>query len=317
MHLFVIRRVLYAVPTLIGVSILIFLVMRIIPGDPVATMFGEEIGKIRPEDRAAIEEQLGLTDPLIVQYGNWLKDIGTGTLGESFWRNDSVVDIIKRRGPLTLEIVILSIIISWAIGLPVGIISALRQNTPLDYIARFFSVVFLAIPQFWLGSMIILLLVLKWGYAPSLGITNIWDDPIKNLEIVWGPSVVMGLAVSAYISRMTRSTLLEVIREDYMRTARSKGLRERVVVVRHGLRNALLPIVTLSGVLFGFMLGGTVVVEKAFNVPGLGSAMVDAMLDADYPVIQNLILIYGGVFVVINLLIDVSYAWLDPRIRYG
>ena len=316
MHKYVLRRLLYAIPTLIGLSILIFLVMRIIPGDPVATMFGEEVGRIRPEDRAAIEEQLGLGDPLVVQYGNWLKDIGTGTLGESFWRGDTVADLIKRRAPLTLEIVILSIVIAWTVGIPVGIISALRQNTPVDYIARFLSVIFLAIPQFWLATLIALVLVLKWGYAPPLGVINIWDDPIRNLELVWGPSVVLGLAVSAYISRMTRSTLLEVIREDYIRTARAKGLRERVVVMRHALRNALLPIVTLSGVLFGFMVGGTVVIEKAFNVPGLGSAMIEAFLDVDYLVIQNLVLIYGTVFVVINLLIDVSYAWLDPRIRY-
>ena len=184
MQLYVIRRVLYAIPTLIGLSILIFLVMRIIPGDPVSTMFGEEVGKIRPEDRAAIEEQLGLADPLVVQYGKWLKDIGTGKLGDSFWRNDTVAKLIKRRGPLTLEIVIFSIIIAWAVGIPVGVISALRQNTPVDYIARFFSVIFLAIPQFWLGTMIVLVLVLKRGYAAPLGVINIWDDPIKNLELV-------------------------------------------------------------------------------------------------------------------------------------
>ena len=317
MQAYVIRRLLYATLSLFGVSVLIFLAVRIIPGDPVAVMFGEEIGKIRPGDRAAIEAQLGLADPLVVQYGSWLKDIFTGTLGESFWRNDTVLDLIKRRGPLTLEITIFAIIIAWAVGVPAGIVSALQQNTPIDYAARFFSVIFLAIPQFWLAAMIVLVLVLRWGYAHPLGVINIWDDPIKNLELVWGSSVVLGLAVAAYIARMTRSTLLEVIREEYIRTARAKGLKEQVVVLRHAMRNTMLPIVTLSGVLFGFMLGGTVILEKAFNVPGLGLVMVESFINLDYMVVQNLVLLYGAVFVLINLVIDVSYAWLDPRIRYG
>ncbi len=314
---YIARRLLYAIPTLIGVSIIIFLALRVIPGDPVSIMFGTQAVNIRPEDRAKIEAELGLSDPLIIQYGNWLKDIGTGKLGNSFRRADTVLGLIKARGPLTLEIAVIAILLSWLIGLPVGVISALKQNSLIDYCSRVFTVFFLSIPSFWLASLIILGLLLQWGYGPPIGIINLWEDPIRNIQLIWGPSVVLGLAVSAYIARMTRSTLLEVIHEDYIRTARAKGLREQVVIIRHALRNTMLPIVTLSGVLFGFLLGGTVVVEQAFNVPGLGKAMIEAFIELDYMVIQNLVLLYGAAFVAINLLIDISYAWLDPRIRYG
>ncbi|CAI8016791.1 Putative peptide transport system permease protein BAB2_1050 [Geodia barretti] len=314
---YILRRLLYAIPTVIGVSLIIFLAMRVVPGDPVVVMFGDEPELIRAEDRAKIEADLGLSDPLVVQYGKWMKDIGTGKLGVSFWRGDTVADLIKRRGPLTIEIAVLAIILAWVIGVPVGILSALHQNSVADYLARFFTVLFLAIPSFWLASLAVLVLVLVWGWGAPLGVIDVWEDPIQNLQIVLRPAIVLGLAVSAYIARMTRSSLLEVIREDYIRTARAKGLRERMVVWRHALRNTMLPVITLSGVLFGFMLGGSVVLEQAFNVPGLGRAMVEAFVDVDYIVIQNLVLLYGVVFVVINLLIDISYAWLDPRIRYG
>jgi peptide/nickel transport system permease protein len=314
---YILRRLLYAIPTVIGVSLIIFMAMRVVPGDPVVVMFGDEPELIRAEDRAKIEADLGLSDPLVVQYGKWMKDIVTGKLGVSFWRGDTVADLIKRRGPLTIEIAVLAIILAWVIGVPVGILSALHQNSVADYLARFFTVLFLAIPSFWLASLAVLVLVLVWGWGAPLGVIDVWEDPIQNLQIVLRPAIVLGLAVSAYIARMTRSSLLEVIREDYIRTARAKGLRERMVVWRHALRNTMLPVITLSGVLFGFMLGGSVVLEQAFNVPGLGRAMVEAFVDVDYIVIQNLVLLYGVVFVVINLLIDISYAWLDPRIRYG
>jgi peptide/nickel transport system permease protein len=316
MSKYVLRRVFHAIPTLLGITVIIFVALRILPGDPVSVMFGTQATTIRPEDRAKIEADLGLSSPLVVQYGKWLKDIVTGKLGTSFWRGDSVVDLIVQRGPLTVEIAVLAIVLSWVVGLPVGILSALRQNTVLDYIARFFTVLFLAVPGFWLGAMLVLVLLLWWDYAPPLGVINLWDNPARNLQIVWGPAVVLGLAVSAYIARMTRSSLLEIVREDYIRTARAKGLKEQTVVLKHALRNASLPIITLSGVLFGFLLSGTVVVEQAFNVPGLGKAMVEAFVTLDYAVIQNLVLLYSAVFIVINLLVDISYAWLDPRIRY-
>lgn len=316
MYKYIVRRVFHAIPALLGVTVIVFVVLRIMPGDPVSIMFGTQATKIRPEDRAKIEADLGLSLPLGAQYLKWLQDVSSGKLGKSFWRGDTVLDLIIQRGPLTVEIAVLAILLSWVVGIPVGILSALRQNSLLDYIARFCTVLFLAIPGFWLGAMIVLVLLLWWDYAPPLGVINLWDNPVKNVQIVAGPAIVLGLAVSAYIARMTRSSLLEIIREDYIRTARAKGLREQAVVLKHALRNASLPIITLSGVLFGFLLSGTVVVEQAFNVPGLGKAMVEAFVTLDYAVVQNLVLLYSVVFVGINLLIDVSYAWLDPRIRY-
>ena len=316
MSRYIVRRVLHAIPALLGVTVIVFVALRIMPGDPVSIMFGTQATKIRPEDRAKIEADLGLSLPLGAQYLKWLQDVSTGKLGKSFWRGDTVLDLIIQRGPLTVEIAVLAILLSWVVGIPVGILSALRQNSLLDYIARFCTVLFLAIPGFWLGAMIVLVLLLWWDYAPPLGVINLWDNPVKNVQIVAGPAIVLGLAVSAYIARMTRSSLLEIIREDYIRTARAKGLREQTVVLKHALRNASLPIITLSGVLFGFLLSGTVVVEQAFNVPGLGKAMVEAFVTLDYAVVQNLVLLYSVIFVGINLLIDVSYAWLDPRIRY-
>jgi peptide/nickel transport system permease protein len=316
MSKYIIRRVLLSIPALLGVTIVIFVALRVMPGDPVSVMFGTQATHIRPEDRAKIEADLGLSLPLIVQYGKWLHDIASGKLGRSFWRGDTVVDLIVQRGPLTVEIAVMAIVLSWVVGIPVGILSAMRQNTLPDYVARFFTVLFLAIPNFWLGAMIVLALLLWGDYAPPLGVINLWDDPVQNLQIVWGPALVLGLAISAYIARMTRSGLLEIIREDYIRTARAKGLQERLVVLKHALRNASLPIITLTGVLFGLLLSGTVVVEQAFNVPGLGKAMVEAFVMLDYAVVQNLVLLYGVVFVVLNLLVDISYAWLDPRIHY-
>src|SRR3989441_1194492 len=186
MSQYVLRGVLHAIPALLGVTIIIFVVLRVMPGDPVSIMFGTQATKIRPEDRAKIEADLGLSSPLTVQYIKWLKDISTGKLGKSFWRGDTVVDLIVQRGPLTVEIAVMAIVLSWVVGIPVGILSALRQNSALDYIARFFTVLFLAIPGFWLGAMIVLVLLLWWDYAPPLGVINIWDDPIRNLQLALG-----------------------------------------------------------------------------------------------------------------------------------
>ena len=191
-HYHILRRLLYAIPTVIGVSLIIFLAMRVVPGDPVVVMFGDEPELIRAEDRAKIEADLGLSDPLVVQYGKWMKDIGTGKLGVSFWRGDTVADLIKRRGPLTIEIAVLAIILAWVIGVPVGILSALHQNSVADYLARFFTVLFLAIPSFWLASLAVLVLVLVWGWGAPLGVIDVWEDPIQNLQIVLRPAIVLG-----------------------------------------------------------------------------------------------------------------------------
>ena len=312
------RRAFYAVITLLGVSISIFVIMRVLPGDPLVAILGVEgHAQMRPDDRARIMADLGLSDPLPVQYVHWLGDIATGQLGKSFFRGDTVADQILHRGPVSAEIAILSLIVSWIVGLPVGILSAFKPNSIPDGVARALSVLFIAIPGFWLGMLIVLALLFWFGYKSPLVIVQLWEDPWQNFQIVVGPAVVLGLAQGAYIARMSRSCLLEVISDDFVRTARAKGLREGLVIMRHALPNALLPVVTISGVLLGFVLGGSVAVEQAFGVPGLGRAMVAAVIERDIIVVQNLVLLYAVIFVVVNVVVDLSYAWLDPRIRYG
>jgi peptide/nickel transport system permease protein len=312
------RRAIYAAVTLIGVSISIFVIMRVLPGDPLVAILGVEgHARMSPADRVRIMADLGLSDPLPVQYGHWLGEIATGRLGKSFFRGDTVAEQILHRGPISAEIAILSLIVSWLVGLPVGIISAFKPNSVPDGVARALSVLFIAIPGFWLGMLIVLALLFWFGYKAPILIVHLWEDPWQNLQIVIGPGIVLGLAQGAYIARMSRSCLLEVISEDFVRTARAKGLREGFVIMRHALPNALLPVITISGVLLGFVLGGSVAVEQAFGVPGLGKALVTAVIERDIIVVQNLVLLYAVIFVLVNVLVDLSYAWLDPRIRFS
>jgi peptide/nickel transport system permease protein len=314
---YLVGRAVYAAGTLLGVSLIIFVVLRILPGDPLVAILGVEgHAQMSAADRAQIMADLGLSDPLPVQYGHWLVDIAAGRLGKSFFRGDTVAELILHRGPISAEIGLLALVISWLIGLPVGILSAFRPNSVPDAVARTLSVLFIAIPGFWLGILIVLGLLFWFGYKAPIVIVHVWQNPWQNFQQVLGPAVVLGLAQGAYIARMSRSCLLEVIGEDFVRTARAKGLREGLVVFRHALPNALLPVITISGVLLGFVLGGSVAVEQAFGVPGLGRALVAAVIERDIIVVQNLVLLYAGIFVLINVLVDLSYAWLDPRIRY-
>ena len=307
MYEYILRRLGFGLMTMIGVSIIVFVLMRILPGDPLVAIFGMEgFTKLTAEDRAHYMAELGLSDPLPVQYLKWMGDVVSGELGRSFFRDESVADMIVRRGPLSVEIGVL----------PVGIISALRPNTLADTGARVMSILFLAFPGFWLGILIVLGLLFWFGYKAPLTGVPLWVDPWANLQIVIGPAVVLGVGQAAYIARMARSSLLEVIREDYVRTARAKGVMERLVVNRHALPNALLPVITLSGVLMGFVLAGSIPIEQAFGVPGLGRAMITAVIERDIMVIQNLVFLYSFVFVLINVLVDVTYAWFDPRIHY-
>jgi peptide/nickel transport system permease protein len=311
------RRVLFALGTVIGVSLIVFVVLRILPGDPLVALLGVEgHAKMAPADRVIIMKDLGLSDSLPVQYVRWLRDIANGQLGKSFFRGDTVRDLILHRGPLSAEIAVLALIISWIVGLPVGILSAVRPNGWADAVTRFVSILFIAIPGFWLSMLVVLALLFWFGYKAPILVVHLWENPWQNLQIIIGPAIVLGLAQGAYIARMSRSCLLEVIREDYVRTARAKGAMERIVVLRHALPNALLPVVTISGVLLGFVLGGSVAVEQAFGVPGLGRALVTAIIERDIIVVQNLVLLYALIFVGVNALVDLSYAWLDPRIRY-
>ena len=318
MRKYLARRAVFALVTLLGVSLTVFVILRILPGDPLVAILGVEChARMTPADRVRIMADLGFSDPLPVQYARWLVDIGAGRLGRSFFRGDTVADLIARRGPITAEIAFLALFVSWLVGLPVGILSAFKPNSVPDGAARAISVLFIAIPGFWLGMLIVLALLFWFGYKAPIIIVQVWENPWQNLQIVLGPAVVLGLAQGAYIARMSRSCLLEVISEDFVRTARAKGLKEWLVVMRHALPNALLPVITISGVLLGFVLGGSVAVEQAFGVPGLGRAMVTAVIERDIIVVQNLVLLYAVIFVGVNVLVDLSYAWLDPRIRYS
>jgi len=317
MYQYVLRRLLYAIPTLLGITMLIFLVLRVLPGDPLSILYGEGgVGSLSNADLATIRHQFGFDRPLYQQYGYWLKDLLTGNLGHTLARGDSVAEIIQERGILTGEIAVLAVLVSWLVGLPAGILSAMRQNSVGDYLARFCTILFLAVPGFWVAMLVVIGTLTAFNYRPPLGIIPPWEDPIANLKIVAGPGVVLGLATSAYIARLTRSTFLDVIREDYIRTAWAKGVRETTVILHHALRNAVLPVLTISGVLFGFLLSASVAVEQAFAVSGLGTALVQAFQERDLLVVQTLVLLYGVVFVVVNLLIDLAYVWVDPRIRY-
>ncbi len=316
MHKYLIRRGLFGLLTIVGVSMIIFVVMRLLPGDLLAVLYGEGATKLTDADRVKIMQELHLSDPLYQPYWRWMQDLARGELGSSFFRGDNVADLILRRGPLSAEIGMLAVIISWLVGLPVGMMSALRPNSLLDNGARVISILFLAVPGFWLGMLIVLALLFWFNYKAPLTVVHLWQDPWSNFQLVVGPAVVLGLGQAAYIARMARSSLLEVVREDYVRTARAKGLRERLVIIRHALPNALLPVITLSGILMGFVLGGSVAIEQAFGVPGLGRAMITAVVERDVIVVQNLVFLYAVIFVIVNMLVDFSYAWFDPRIHY-
>ena len=316
MRIYILKRMLYAIPTIIGITILIFGIMRILPGDPLGAYYGiETIIQWTPEQKAAILRDLGLDKPIAVQYAVWMKDIASGKLGESFFRGDPIIEILIKRGPISAQIGLISVVISWIIGLPVGIISAVRPNSVWDMCTSFFTVLFLAIPGFWLGLLVVVACISWFQYKAPIVSVQFWENPWTNFQIIVGPAIVLGLGQAAFIARMARSSLFEVLREDYVRTSRAKGLIERLVIARHALPNALLPVLTLSGVLLGFVMGGSVAVEQAFTVPGLGKALVVAAIDRDFNVVQNIVLFYAVIFVLVNLFIDLLYGWLDPRIR--
>jgi peptide/nickel transport system permease protein len=301
----------------LGTTALVFVAMRIMPGDMLAAMLGEEgAGLLSEADRQIMLAKLGLDRPIHVQFFVWLWDIVRLDFGESFFKGYPNAELLANRGPITAQIAIMSVVFSWVVGIPVGVLAALKRNSTLDYLARFSTILFLATPNFWLASLVVLAYVLVFNWMPPMGVVMPWEDPWQNLQITIMPAIVLGSSASATIARLTRSMLLEVIREDYVRTARAKGLGESTVVVVHALRNALLPVITLSGLLMGSLLGGSVVVEVAFNVPGLGATMIAAIRERDFLLVQNLVLIYAFVFMFANLVVDMSYAWIDPRIHY-
>jgi len=314
---YVTKRLLLIVPTLFGVAAVVFVIMRVIPGDVTLLILGgDQTGRIDPQQLAAMRHQLGLDQPLAVQFGTWLWGVLRLDFGTSLWTGQPVIDEVLIRLPLSLEVAILATLVSVLLAIPLGMIAAVRQDTWVDYLIRIVSIGGQAIPSFWVGILVILALVIYFGWGPPLEFTPPWVDPWANFQqLVW-PVLTVGYRYAAVTTRMTRSTVLEVLREDYIRTAWAKGLRERVVVIRHALKNAMLPVITLVGTEFAFLIGGLVVTETVFTLNGVGRFVVDAVAHRDYPVVQALVFLIALCFVVVNLLIDLTYAWLDPRIRY-
>jgi peptide/nickel transport system permease protein len=315
---YVLNRLLIAIPTILGITILIFLAMRVLPGDPLQLIMSESAGTyvLSEEELQRARASLGLDKPLYMQYLDWMKQVLSGDLGKSFWTHEPISALIARRGPITAQIAVMAVVFSWLIGVPVGMISALWRNSLPDHLSRLGMTVFIAVPSYWVGLLIVLVTVLVFSWRPPLTIIQFWDDPAKNLSITLLPAFSLGLGLAASTARMARSAALEVLYEDYVRTARAKGLQEKAVVWRHVFKNAMLPVITTSGLALGGLLGGAVSVEKAFGVPGLGNLLVQALSERDWMMIQNLVLLYGVIFAVINLLVDLSYGWFDPRIRY-
>ncbi len=313
------RRALLFIPTMVLLTGLVFLFMRIIPGDPALLILAGNTGEgsYTEETLARLQHELGTDRGLATQYGNWMWDLLRGDLGNSYVRGLAISDMLAVRLPLTLELTIISILISFILAVPLGVISALTQNTLPDYIARVIAFTGIAIPTFVTGLITVYLLVRVFNWLPPLDYAQIWEDPIKNLTQMFFPSLALGFFMMAFIARVTRSSMLEVLREDYIRTARSKGLAEKRVVFIHALQNAFLPIITVSGWAFGILLGGTVIIERIFTLPGMGTLLLDSIFNRDYPVVQAEILVIAGLVLFLNLVVDLLYAWVDPRIRFN
>jgi peptide/nickel transport system permease protein len=318
MRTYILKRLLLMVPTLLGVATIVFLIMRVIPGDVALLILGGDDGggQIDPKALAAVRRQLGLDQPLIVQFGTWLWGVLQFDFGKSLWTGQPIVHELAIRLPLSLQLALMATFVSVLIAIPLGTLAAVRQDTWVDYAVRVLSIGGLAIPSFWIGILCILFLVVYFGWGPPLEFTPPWVDPWVNFQMMVWPVVTVGYRYAAVTTRMTRSTVLEVLREDYIRTAWAKGLRERAVVVRHALKNSMLPVITLIGTEFAFLIGGLVVTETVFTLNGIGRFVVEAVAHRDYPVVQALVFLIAFSFVMVNLLVDLTYAWFDPRIRY-
>ena len=314
---YLIRRILLIIPTLFGALTLIFFIMNILPGDVALMILGEETGQGSPEDLARLRAQLGLDRPLYVQYLSWLWGVLQLDFGTSLWTGVPVFEEIWVRLPITLTLIVFSVVLTVILAIPIGIVAALKQDSWIDYGLRVFTISGLSIPSFWFGLMVVLFLLLVFNWFPPLNYAVIYTDPWVSLQQLFMPALVLGYRQAAVSARMMRSSMLEVLREDFVRTARSKGLRERIVVYIHALKNASLPVVTIFGVEAVLLFSGAVIIEKIFNVPGVGTLIVDAMGHRDVPLVQGVVLLIVVFVLVVNLLVDVIYAWLDPRIRYS
>ncbi len=307
------RRVLAALPALGLASLIVFTLPRLIPGDAVVLMLEE---KAYARDLAELRTKLGLDRPLHVQYLEWVGKVVRGDLGESLWTRRPVAEELGRRLPVTLALGLIATVFAVAIALPVGVISAARQDTLADYAGRSLAIAGLSVPGFWLATLVIVLPAVWWGWRPVSGFVELSQDPVGHVRQLLLPGLILGLASAATLMRLTRGTLLEVLRHEYVRTARGKGLQERVVVLKHGLRNAVIPVITVLGIQLAQIVGGAVVIESIFGLPGIGRFLFDAIVQRDYPVIQGVNLVVAAGIVLANLTVDALYAALDPRVRY-
>jgi peptide/nickel transport system permease protein len=313
---YLLRRLLLMIPTLLGVSLIVFLFIRLIPGDIVQVLSGAR-GDVTPEQRELLRRNLGLDRPIAVQYVDWLRGVIQGDLGDSLRTSRAILPDIVSRLPVTLELALLSALIGAGIGIPAGIIAALKRGTRTELAAQTAGLVGLSVPDFWIGTLFLLVASRYFGWYPGARYVSIFDDPGKNLSIFILPAISVGIGLSASLMRITRSSLLDVMGSGYIVTARAKGLGPRVVLFTHAFKNALIPIITILGLQLGYLLGGVVIVETVFNLPGVGRFTIDAISDRDYPVVQAAVLFITLIVLLINLLVDLLYAYIDPRIKYG
>jgi peptide/nickel transport system permease protein len=317
MQAYVIRRLLALLPTLLFASIIVFVTVRLIPGDVIDLMLSQNDISAGKVGREQLMQTLGLDRPMPEQYLRWVGAILLhGDLGTSLWQGTAVTQMLMARLPVTLELGAMAMLVGLLVALPIGVYSAIRQDGLGDYVGRSFSILLLAVPGFWLGTMVMVFPSIWWGWSPEVNYVPFTDDPLQNLKQMLVPALVLGAALSAVTMRMTRTMMLEVLRQDYIRTAWAKGLNERLVVMRHALRNALIPVVTLIGLQAPLLIGGAVITEQIFVIPGMGLLLLDAVNQRDYPVIAGVFLVVGVAVMLINLLVDLSYGLLDPRVRH-
>ena len=304
------------IPTIVGISMVIFLMVRLMPGDIVDVLLGGD-AVATEEQKQQVREQLGLTGSYPEQYWSWASGVVTGDFGESYRNTEPVADVLSRAVPITLELMILALLIATLIGVPLGVISAVRRDSVSDYGARVGGLVGISIPSFWLATLLLLFTSRVFGWVPPITYVKFFDDPLTNLSQFMLPAISISVFTLAIVMRMVRATMLEVLGQDYVRTARAKGVKHRIVVYRHALRNALIPVVTIIGFEIGILMGGAAIVEIIFGLPGVGYVLLNAIFNRDYPVVQGATLLIAVIFVVSNTVVDIVYGWLDPRISHG
>ncbi|BDB27372.1 ABC di/oligopeptide transporter inner membrane subunit [Cupriavidus sp. TA19] len=317
MSAYLLRRLLALLPTLVFASIIVFAIVRLVPGDVVDLMLSQNDISADTRTREDLVRTLGLDRPMWEQYLHWVGNIVLhGDLGQSLWQGEPVLKMVMARIPATFSLGVLALGVALTVALPIGVLSAIRQDTAADYVARSFSILMLAVPSFWLGTMVMVFPSVWWGWSPEVRYVPFLEDPVQHVRQMLVPAVVLGMALSAITMRMTRTMMLEVLRQDYIRTAWAKGLNEPLVILRHALRNALIPVVTLIGLQAPLLIGGAVVIEQIFVVPGMGLLLLDAVHQRDYPLITGVFLVVGVAVMLINLLVDLSYGLFDPKVRH-